>query len=209
MAAEKTSFTEAELSDFQLDSQNFNEGTERGSFAIERSMREYGFARPIVAAADGTIIAGNHAFQTAEKIGIKKVRYIETSGDEIIVHKRTDLDSNDPRARMLALADNRTAELNLQWDTSGLAEFAKGSEEVNEFFSTSELELLADALNPPAYEPVLQPNQGTANVSDADVEKTKNQMDGKFVDAGSQDIVDITCPHCSASFGISKLSLVS
>ena len=204
MTAEKTSFAEAELTDFQLDTQNLNEGTERGSFAIERSMREYGFARPIVAAADGTIIAGNHAFQTAEKIGIKKVRYIETAGDEIIVHKRTDLDSNDPRTRMLALADNRTAELNLQWDTSGLAEFAKGSEEVNEFFSSSELQLLADALTGPAYEPVLQPNQGTSNITDEDVENARNSMEGKFEDKGTQNIVDLTCPHCHQSFGINR-----
>lgn len=204
MAAEKTSFTEAELSDFQLDSQNFNEGTERGSFAIERSMREYGFARPIVAAADGTIIAGNHAFETAGRIGITKIKYIETSGDEIIVHKRTDLDSNDPRARMLALADNRTAELNLQWDTSGLAEFAKGSDEVNEFFSTSELELLADALTGPAYEPALLPTKGATLTTDGDIDLARDRMNNSFDEAGEQDIIDVMCPHCSNSFGLSR-----
>ena len=204
MTAEKTSFAEAELTDFQLDTQNLNEGTERGSFAIERSMREYGFARPIVAAADGTIIAGNHAFQTAEKIGITKVRYIETAGDEIIVHKRTDLDSNDPRTRMLALADNRTAELNLQWDTSGLAEFAKGSEELNEFFSSSELELLADALTGPAYEPALMPTKGATLTTDEDIDLARDRMSNSFDEAGDQDIVDVMCPHCSNSFGLNR-----
>lgn len=197
----------AALTDFTPDQENLNQGTERGNYALERSLREYGFARPIVAAADGTIIAGNHAFQKAGEIGLTKVRVIETSGDEIIVHKRTDLDANDPKARMLALADNRTAEINLQWDTSGLKAFSEETEQVLDFFSDAELELLSGVMEAPSYEPVLQPTQGATTVTDADVAKARQEMESRFDHAGDQSIVDVTCPHCNQSFGLSRDSL--
>jgi hypothetical protein len=197
----------ASLTDFTPDQDNLNQGTERGNYALERSLREYGFARPIVAAADGTIIAGNHAFQKAGEIGLTKVRVIETSGDEIIVHKRTDLDASDPKARMLALADNRTAEINLQWDTSGLKLFAEEADQVLDFFSDAELELLGGAIQPPAFEPTLQPTQGATLTTDADVAAAQQRMTQGFDTAGDQSIVDVTCPHCSNTFGIDKASI--
>ena len=196
----------AALTDFTPDQGNLNQGTERGNYALERSLREYGFARPIVAAADGTIIAGNHAFQKAGEIGLTKVRVIETSGDEIIVHKRTDLDANDPKARMLALADNRTAEINLQWDTSGLKAFSEEAEQVLDFFSDAELELLSGVMEAPSYEPALQPTQGATLTTDADIAAAQQRMNASFDSAGDQSIVDVTCPHCSNTFGIDKAS---
>lgn len=197
----------AALTDFTPDQENLNQGTERGNYALERSLREYGFARPIVAAADGTIIAGNHAFQKAGEIGLTKVRVIETSGDEIIVHKRTDLDANDPKARMLALADNRTAEINLQWDTSGLKAFSEKTEQVLDFFSDAELELLSGVMEAPSYEPVLQPTQGATLTTDADIAAAQQRINASFDSSGDQSIVDVTCPHCSNTFGIDKASI--
>jgi hypothetical protein len=78
---------------------------------------------------------------------------------------------------------------------------------VLDFFSDAELELLGGAIQPPAFEPTLQPTQGATAVTDADVEKAQQQMDGRFDRAGDQSIVDVICPHCNQSFGVSKDSL--
>ena len=129
----------AKLTDFRPDPKNLNKGTERGNYALERSLRDYGFARPIVADRDGTILAGNHAFEKAGEIGLKKIRVIETDGDEIIVHKRTDLDANTAKARMVALADNRTTEINLSWDSGEFSELLKETPDVKNFFADTEL----------------------------------------------------------------------
>lgn len=136
----------SKLTDFKPDPQNLNKGTERGSYALERSLREYGFARPIVADKDGVILAGNHAFQKAGEIGLQKVRVIETDGTEVIVHKRTDLDAATPKARMVALADNRTSQINYQVDEVALHNFAQSVPAVGDFFTSDELARFADAV---------------------------------------------------------------
>jgi hypothetical protein len=207
MPGEKAAVTQGNLTDFRPDTENLNQGTERGNYALERSLREYGFARPVVAAADGTIIAGNHAYAKAGEIGMKKVIVVESEGEVLIVHKRTDLDASDPKARMLALADNRTSEINLQWDTSGLKEFAEETEQVLDFFSDAELELLSGVIEPPSYEPTLQPTQGATLTTDADVAAAQQRMTNSFDTAGDQNIVDVTCPHCSQAFGIDRASI--
>ena len=136
----------AKLTDFRPDPKNLNKGTERGNYALERSLRDYGFARPIVADRDGTILAGNHAFEKAGEIGLKKIRVIETDGDEIIVHKRTDLDANTAKARMVALADNRTTEINLAWDAGEFRDLLQETQDVKNFFADSEIDtFLPDA----------------------------------------------------------------
>ena len=48
--------------------------------------------------------------------GIKKVRVIETQGDELIAVKRTDLSLDSKEGRELAYADNLTTQVNLAWD---------------------------------------------------------------------------------------------
>ena len=197
----------AKLTDFRPDPKNLNKGTERGNYALERSLRDYGFARPIVADRDGTILAGNHAFEKAGEIGLKKIRVIETDGDEIIVHKRTDLDANTAKARMVALADNRTTEINLSWDAGEFADLLKETADVTNFFGVDEIEeLFPGDTN---FEPELDPTIGSTQTTDADIEKTERDLDDYFNSAGDQDLVDLVCPHCSRSFSIDKTSITS
>jgi hypothetical protein len=47
------------LSDFRQQAMNANKHTERGMKALEASMNEVGYTAPMIAAADGEIIAGN------------------------------------------------------------------------------------------------------------------------------------------------------
>ena len=138
------------LSDFRPDPGNLNKGTERGVGRLEKSLQDYGFGRPILAANDGTIVAGNHTLEAAAALGFTKVKVVETSGDEVIIHKRLDLDPEDPKAKLLGLADNRVSQLNWNVDVTGLAELAALDSSVLDFYSQNELNLLQGLVEPPA-----------------------------------------------------------
>lgn len=106
------------------DDHNFNKGTEAGRELMERSFKQLGAGRSILIDKDGHIIAGNKSQQAAIAAGIKKVRIIETQGDELVAVKRTDLSLDSKEGRELALADNLTTQINLQWDEAELQSVA-------------------------------------------------------------------------------------
>lgn len=195
------------LTDFTPDPKNLNQGTERGNYALERSLRDYGFARPVVADKDGVILAGNHAYQKAGEIGLKNVRVIETDGTEIIVHKRTDLDASTARGRMVALADNRTTEINLSWDSQEFKGLLADTEEIKNYFAETELNELLKTNIDLEFEPELSPTVGATTTSDEDVERTARNMADKFENSGDQDLIDIHCPHCGKTVGIDRTAL--
>ena len=95
------------------DDHNFNKGTEAGQKLMERSFKELGAGRSILVDKDGRIIAGNKSQKAAMAAGIRKVRVIETQGDELIAVKRTDLSLDSKEGRELAYADNLTTQVNL------------------------------------------------------------------------------------------------
>jgi sporulation protein YlmC with PRC-barrel domain len=121
------------------DERNANRGSKRGAGVIEKSLRDYGAGRSILIDKNGVIIAGNKTTENAGAAGIKKLRVIQTDGTEIIAVQRVDLDlKKDASAKALAIADNRSAELNLSWDPEVLAELGKEID-LTPFFSTKEL----------------------------------------------------------------------
>lgn len=67
--------------------------------AVARSLERFGQRKPIVARhADGVIIAGNHTWQAAKKLGWTEIAVVWT-------------DDDDDTMKAFALADNRTSEL--------------------------------------------------------------------------------------------------
>jgi hypothetical protein len=109
--------TTVEIGALRADGHNANKGTERGRQALADSLKKYGAGRSIVIDKHGAIIGGNKTIEQAQAAGIKDVVVVETDGSQIVAVKRTDLDlSRDAKARELAYADNRTGELNLDWD---------------------------------------------------------------------------------------------
>lgn len=98
------------------DDHNFNKGTEAGRELMEKSFKELGAGRSVLIDKDGRIIAGNKSQKAAIAAGIKKVRIIETTGDELVAVKRTDISLDSKEGRELALADNLTTQVNLAWD---------------------------------------------------------------------------------------------
>ena len=59
---------------------------------MERSLNELGAGRSILIDKNDNIIAGNKTQEAAIKAGITKVRVVETTGDELVAVKRTDVD---------------------------------------------------------------------------------------------------------------------
>lgn len=108
------------IEDLRPDALNFNRHTERGMELLEKSIKENKFGRSILVDKDGNIIAGNATVEAAKKLGSKKIKVIETTGEELVVVKRTDLEIDSKEARELALADNGVAAVNLEWDEDAI-----------------------------------------------------------------------------------------
>ena len=87
---------------------------------MERSLNELGAGRSILIDKNGNIIAGNKTQEAAIKAGITKVRVIETTGDELVAVKRTDVDIDSAEGRKMAYLDNLTTQVNLTWDQTEL-----------------------------------------------------------------------------------------
>jgi len=99
------------------DDQNANEGCEEGALALDASLDEHGFVRPICVDKDGVIVAGNQTQLAAVRAGMTKVIEVESDGDAVIVHRRRDLDldSENPdvrrKSRGASLADNGVSDV--------------------------------------------------------------------------------------------------
>lgn len=120
------------INDLKFDDKNFNKHTEFGMSLLEKSLRENGAGRSILIDKDNNIIAGNGIIEAAGQIGLDKVKVIETTGDEIVAVKRTDISLNSKKGRKMAFADNATASADLKWDEDNLlSEFS--NEELNDY----------------------------------------------------------------------------
>jgi hypothetical protein len=126
--------------DLQLDPQNANKGTERGSEMLKASLQAYGAGRSLLVDKHGVVIAGNKTLEAAASIGMDDIVVIRTDGSKLVVVQRTDLDlSIDSKAKALAVADNRVSEVSLEWDSSVLSELAANSVDLSKLFSEDEL----------------------------------------------------------------------
>jgi DNA methylase len=134
-----------DLKDLTLDPKNANRGTARGRELLETSLRRCGAGRSILVDRQGAVIAGNKTLQRAAKLGLA-VRVVQTDGKELVVVQRRDLDlQRDQAARELAVADNRVAELNLDWDVEALKGLCADGVELELLFLPDELaELLGE-----------------------------------------------------------------
>lgn len=143
---------------------------------------------------NGKTICGNATLEGAASIGLEKIQVVPTDGNTLVVVQRTDLDlDTDARARGLAIADNRVAELNIDLDPAVLAEqleeFALDAGDVG--YHPEELErLIAEQANGPeggneAAAPNLDPGAGRYKVqfgvivlckSEAEQEQVYNRL---------------------------------
>jgi hypothetical protein len=107
------------------DDLNLNTGTAAGEALMEKSLTELGAGRSVLIDRNNRIIAGNKTTEASTAAGIQKVIVVETSGDELVAVKRTDIDLDSKKGRELALADNATSFVNLAWDRKNLKKIGK------------------------------------------------------------------------------------
>lgn len=106
----------AKIDELKFDDKNFNKHTEYGMSLISKSLQELGAGRSILIDKDNNIIAGNGIVEAAGQVGLENVKIVETDGTEIIAVKRTDMALDSEKGREMALADNATANVDLNWD---------------------------------------------------------------------------------------------
>ena len=131
--------------DFQEDPRNANKGTQRGNKMLETSIEQFGAARSIVSDADGFIVAGNKTREALIEAALSRVVVVEIDGNTPVIVKRTDwqLGLKGGAARRYAYADNRVAEIDLEWDADALkADMAEGVD-LSSWFTADELTELA------------------------------------------------------------------
>lgn len=110
-------------SDLVTDNRNANRGTTRGMAMVEESFSRHGAGRSVLADRNGKLIAGNKSASAFVANGNEDVIVVKTDGSQLVVVQRTDLDlDTDPKARELAYADNRTAQVGLDWNNVVVAE---------------------------------------------------------------------------------------
>lgn len=108
------------IEELKFDKKNFNKHTAKGMGLLEKSLQQFGAGRSILVDKDNNIIAGNGIVEAAASAGITKTRVVETTGDELVVVKRNDVELDSLQGREMALADNATAAADLDWDGDNL-----------------------------------------------------------------------------------------
>ena len=164
------------IQDLNKDPKNARLRTDRSAKLISESLEKFGTGRSIVIDENNTIIAGNGTIEGAKAAGLKKIKVIETSGDEIIAVKRTNL-TEDQKVG-LAIADNRSSDLS-DWDRSVLEELTMDYD-LKPFFEEEDLEELL----------------GSGEIKD--FEGSREHGEGEFSE------FDNTCPRCGFEFNNKK-----
>ena len=117
---------------------NANRGTDRGREALRRSLHTYGAGRSIVIDTRGRILGGHKTVEQAKHLGLP-ITVVPTTGETLVVVQRVDLDARtDPRAQALAVADNRVAELDLDWDPAVLRQLEQAGVALEAFWTPEE-----------------------------------------------------------------------
>lgn len=147
------------LSDLHQDPDNARLHNERNYAAINASIAETGFGRSLLAASDGTLIAGNATAEVLADLDMTQVIVVESDGTKPIVHKRTDIAPGSEMFRKAAFYDNRAAELASGWDTEVLAALMQ------------EVDIAAVAMTPEEAADLIaadEVGQGTEGLTDPD-----------------------------------------
>lgn len=122
------------------DKRNANKGTKRGRSQVAESLKRFGAGRSVLIDRNGVLIAGNKTASQAQAAGIDEVIVVQTNGRQLVAVQRTDLDIGSSEAQALAIADNRVAEVGLEWDKDVLADLVGvGDLDLEPFFTADEL----------------------------------------------------------------------
>ena len=136
--------------DYTPDPANPNRHTQRGVSMLEDSLATVGLGRSIVVDKNGIVLAGNSTQQQAVDAGFENAIEVETTGDTMVVVRRTDLDLlslDDTKARALSYFDNRAAEIGIEWDSERLLADVNAGIDFSRMFNEDELNALLSEIN--------------------------------------------------------------
>lgn len=123
MEQKKLVFYDARGNEIHLyDCGSFNKGSAVANKILSQSIRYLGCGKSILIDADNNIVAGTKIASAVHDAGIRKVRIIETEGDELIVVKRTDVALCSKKGLELSLVDNLSQDKNLIWDADAICD---------------------------------------------------------------------------------------
>lgn len=118
------------IDDILPDPNNANKHTQRGHGLVENSIRRRGVGRGILAAGKNTekpvIMAGNLTHEKARDAGIDEVVFVHTTGNQLVVTVRDDLDPISPEAIALGLEDNESSKQSYNLDVDLVAAMSAG-----------------------------------------------------------------------------------
>lgn len=154
---------EGSLSELIPDDKNMNRHTPYGMSLIEKSIRENGLGRSILVDKDNRIIGGNGVVETAAAVGMENTIVVETTGDKLVVVKRTDVSLDSKQGRSMAMADNATAVADIDWDAEAVQEV------VDEW-----------GIEPQDWGVVLDNQENTFDNSEIDTEEFSDKVELKF-----------------------------
>ena len=136
------------ISELTPDAYNANRGTERGHAMLGRSLEKFGAGRSVLVDKALRIIAGNKTTEGFGAQGGEEVILVHTTGNQLVAVVRDDLDlENDPHARELAYADNRTVQVDLDFDPDQIARDQKLGIDLGDWFTSDEIAKLLGTLD--------------------------------------------------------------
>ena len=138
----KPKITETDISKLTPDPNNARKRTPLSASVIRKSIEQFGMTRSIVLDENGVILAGNGAFEEAGQLGIERVIVVETTGNEIVAVKRTNLTAE--QKTQYAIADNTASDFST-WDFDILNDLAQ-EVDLSEFFPDDKLNELLEQL---------------------------------------------------------------
>lgn len=144
------------VTDFIPDDQNANKGTLRGLAMLEDSLQELGAGRSILVDKNNRVIAGNKTQQAAIDAGMSDAIVVPTDGKQLVVVQRVDIDLDSPRGRKLAILDNRTSEVSLDWDADVLRALQDDGVDLSALWDADELTALLGATDEQPGDPGAQ-----------------------------------------------------
>jgi uncharacterized protein (DUF1330 family) len=110
------------ITDLEFDDKNFNLGSEYGTKLLDNSFSKFGAGRSVLVDKNNRLIAGNKSAEMFGQLGNENIIIVETTGDELVVVKRTDIDLDSQQGREMALADNQVSKINFVLAEEVLAE---------------------------------------------------------------------------------------
>lgn len=158
-----------------FDKRNYRKHSDKNKELINKSLKECGAGRSIVIDNEDNIICGNGIYEQSQKLGLK-TKVIETDGSELVVVKRTDLQTDDDKRKQLAVMDNSTSDssefdfelLQADFDTEIISDWG-----INDFVLMEDAEIDMPELASGDKEPF---QQITFTLADAQAEVIKQAI---------------------------------